>query len=351
MNVKIAYVTPRFYPHIGGVETHVYEIARRLAKEFEVEVLTTDPTGMLPEVEEIEGLRVRRFKSFAPSDAYFLSPSMQKFLKNHAKDYDLVHAHNFHALPAFYAGTSKPRRFVLTPHYHGHGHSFFRNLLFRFYRVYAGKIFEFANAVICVSEFEKKLVLRDFKVKGVVEVIPNGVNFDFVKKKRIGKKILFVGRVEKYKGLDFVVKALEYLPDFELEVVGKGSYKPKIVKLAKRLGVLDRVRFSQDLSREELVQKYAEAGVLVLPSKFEAYGLVVAEALASKTPCVVAKTSALAEWVDEKNVFGIDYPPEPRKLAELIEKVSRVEVEGVKIPNWDEVVEKLIDVYRTLDSC
>ncbi|MDK2781514.1 MAG: hypothetical protein PWR13_542 [Archaeoglobi archaeon] len=349
--MKIAYITPRFYPDIGGVETHVYEIARRIAREFEVEVLTTDPAGKLPEVEEIEGLKIRRFRSLAPGDAYFFSPSLRRFLKEHAKDYDLIHAHNFHALPAFYAGISKPRRFVLTPHYHGHGHSFFRNLLFRFYRVYAGKIFEFADAVICVSEFEKELVLRDFKVKGVVEVIPNGVNFDFMEKKKKEKKILFVGRIEKYKGLEFVVKALEYLPEFELEVVGKGSYKPKIVKLAKRLGVLERMKFYQDLSREDLVRKYAEASVLVLPSKFEAYGLVVAEALASRTPCVVAKTSALAEWVDEKNVFGIDYPPEPKRLAELIEKASKVEVREVEIPRWDEVVEKLIDVYRTLDSC
>ena len=45
--MKIAQICPRFYPDIGGVETHVYEISRRLAKEFELEILTTDPSGKL----------------------------------------------------------------------------------------------------------------------------------------------------------------------------------------------------------------------------------------------------------------------------------------------------------------
>ncbi|MEM0266108.1 MAG: glycosyltransferase family 4 protein [Archaeoglobaceae archaeon] len=343
--MKIAYVTPRFFPDIGGVETHVYELAKRM-KEFEVEVLTTDPSGKLPKFEEIEGIKVRRFKSYAPSNAYFFSNELRRFLKKHAKDYDLIHAHNFHALPALYAGLSNPKIFVFTPHYHGHGHSFFRNFLFKFYKIYAKKVFKVANAVICVSNFEKKLVSKDFKLEeGKIICIPNGVNKDFLQKSKIGKKILYVGRIEKYKGLDYLIQALKFLPDFELEIVGKGSYKGKIIKLSKKLGVLSRIKFYQDLSREELVRKYAEASVLALLSKFEAYGLVVAEALASKTPCVVAKTSALAEWVDERNVFGIEYPPNPAKLAELIKKASEVEVENVRVPSWDEVAEKTKELY------
>ncbi|MCX8151728.1 MAG: glycosyltransferase family 4 protein [Archaeoglobaceae archaeon] len=343
--MKLGYVTPSFYPQVGGVETHVYEIARRM-KEFEVEILTTDPSGKLSKHEEIEGMNIRRFRSFAPSNAYFFSVELRSFLKKHAKDYDLIHAHNFHALPALCAGLSDPKRFILTPHYHGHGHSSFRDLLFRFYKFYAKKIFEIANSIICVSYFERSLILRDFKVdRSKVHLIPNGVNFDFIKKNKIGNKILYVGRIEKYKGLDFVIKALKDLTEFELEIVGKGNYKNKIIKLAKELKVLDRIKFYQNLSREELVKKYSEASVLVLLSKFEAYGLVVAEALASKTPCVVAKTSALAEWVDDKNVFGINYPPDLNKLAELIKKASEVEVGDVRIPSWDEVAEKTKEVY------
>ncbi len=61
--MKIAQICPRFPPHIGGIETHVYEISKRLAKEFDVEVLTTDPRGALADVECIGDVAVRRFRS------------------------------------------------------------------------------------------------------------------------------------------------------------------------------------------------------------------------------------------------------------------------------------------------
>ncbi|MEG9195087.1 MAG: glycosyltransferase family 4 protein [Candidatus Methanoglobus sp.] len=346
--MRIAFVAPRFYPHIGGVETHVFELARRM-REFDVEVLATDPSGKLKKAEEIEEIKVKRFKSFAPGNAYFFSPELWSYLKRHSADYDLIHAHNFHAFPALYAALSRPKKLVFTPHYHGHGHSFFRDILFRIYRLYARRIFCQADLVICVSKFEKELILKDFKPKRV-EVIPNGVNFEFMEKRKNGKKILYVGRIEKYKGLDFVVEALKLLPDFRLEIVGKGSYKREIIRLAKKLEVLDRISFYQDLSREELLRRYSEASVLVLLSKFEAYGLVVAEALASKTPCVVAKTSALAEWVDEKNVFGISYPPSIPELAELIRKASEIGVGDVNIPSWNEVAKRVKKVYFALNE-
>jgi len=348
MDMRIAFVAPRFYPHIGGVETHVFELARRM-EEFEVEVLATDPSGKLKKVEEIGGIRVIRFKSYAPSNAYFFSPELRSYLKRHSGDYDLIHAHNFHAFPALYVALSKPKKFVFTPHYHGHAHSFFRNILFRPYKFYSRRIFDRADKIICDSFFERDLVLKDFGVENSkILAVPLGVNFDFIEKRKTGKKILYVGRIEKYKGLDFVVKTLRLLPEFRLEIVGQGSYKREIMKLAKNFGVLDRISFYQDLSREELLKRYSEASVLVLLSKFEAYGLVVAEALASKTPCVVAKTSALAEWVDNRNVFGVSYPPEITELAELIRKASEIEVGDVNVPSWDEVAERTKKVYFEL---
>ena len=352
--MRIAQVCPRFYPHIGGVETHVYEIAKRLVKDFEIEVLTTDLTGKLPKFEEIDGITVRRFKSFAPGEAYYFSLDLYRYLKRNSEKYDVIHAHNYHAFPAFLAYLSRKNKFVFTPHYHAHGHTFFRNLLHRPYKLIGGKMFEKADAVICVSNYEKNLILKNFKVDvNKIHVIPNGVNLEEFKiakkikkeKDRSFKRILYVGRIEKYKGIDYIVKALKYLDDFILEIVGKGSYKPKIIELARDLGVLNRVRFYQDLSREELIKKYSEADVFVLLSRYEAFGIVVAEALASGTPCVVARTSALIEWVDNKNVFGVYYPVDIPKLVKLIEEVSNVEVKDVKLPTWDDVAERLVEVY------
>ncbi len=356
--MRIAQVCPRFYPDIGGVETHVYEISKRLAKEFEVEVLTTDPSGKLPKIEDVEGVTVRRFKSLAPGDAYYFSLDLYRYLKKNSVKYDLIHAHNYHAFPALFAALSKrDSRFIFTPHYHAHGHSFFRNLLHKPYKLFGRKIFEKADAVICVSNYEKRLVLDNFRVAGnKIHVIPNGINLeefeevDKIKEQRDKslRRILFVGRIEKYKRLDYLVKALKHLPEnFVLEVVGKGSCKPKIVKLAKDVGVTGRIKFYQDLSRKELVRKYAEADVFVLLSKHEAYGIAVAEALAAKTPCIVANEAALKEWVDNKSVYQVDYPIDIDNLTELIKKLVEIDVvESDKLVSWDEVAMRIKRVYE-----
>ena len=354
--MKIAQVCPRFYPYHGGVETHVYEISKRLSKWFDVEILTTDPSGALKKEEKLDCITIRRFKSYAPSNAYYFSPELFKFLKRNSKKYDIVHIHNYHSLTSFFGALAKTKnKLIFTPHYHRKAHSVFRNLLIFPYSILLGrKIFERADEIVCVSEYEKKLLLNSFKISKDIFVIPNGVNFEEFKKiksiKKDEKTILYVGRIEKYKGVQYLVEVLSVLQDWKLIIVGRGQYKPKVIELAKKLGVLNRITFLQDLPRNKLLELYARASVFVLLSKQEAYGITVAEALVSKTPCIVAKSSALIEWVDNKNVFGINYPIDIKKLAELIVRASQVKVKltkklNKKIISWDDVAKKLKEIY------
>lgn len=74
--MKILQVCPKYFPSIGGVEQHVRNISERLAREYEVTVFATDPSGELPKEETINGVLVRRFKSFSPSGAYHVSFEM-----------------------------------------------------------------------------------------------------------------------------------------------------------------------------------------------------------------------------------------------------------------------------------
>jgi glycosyltransferase involved in cell wall biosynthesis len=355
--IRIAQVCHRYYPRIGGVQTHVKEISERLAKKYDVSVLTTDPSGKLPEEEVINGVEVRRFKSWAPYGAYYFSRALKKYLMENSSDYHVVHAHGYHAFPALYAAEAKGRnKFVFTPHYHGTGHTFFRSLLHIPYKFLGKKIFEKADKIVCVSNFERSLVLRNFKVdEKKVVVIPNGLNLEEFKglerrRKNYGA-ILYVGRLEKYKGVQYLIKALPKLgSDIILEVVGKGSCKESLVRLARKLGVENRVKFYQDLPRRELLQAYVDADLFVLLSKHEAYGISVAEALASGTPCIVANTSALRGWIDNENCFGIEYPIDVDKLVTLINEVIGKGVGDVKLPSWDEVVENLFRVYKSIEE-
>jgi glycosyltransferase involved in cell wall biosynthesis len=345
--MRVAQVCPRYSPDIGGVETHVAEISRRLVlKGHDVTVLTTDPSGRLPPEETLDGVRVKRFPVFAPGDAYYYSPALRSCLQN-AEGFDVVHAHSYHAFPAYFAASSKAKKFIFTPHYHGHGHTPLRNLLLKPYAFFGKRIFERADRVICVSGFEKDLVCRDFKCDDKAIVIPNGVNkaeFPGLEPWPKGMKvILYVGRLEEYKGVQYAIRAMPYLPWHRLLVIGKGPYRDSLVREAEAAGVKDKVGFMADQSRQDLLRWYATADVFVMLSTSEAYGITAAEALTAGVPCVVASGSALSEFVGD-SCQGVDLPIDGERLAAVIRE-AQFKGTPPNVLDWDEVAGRILNVY------
>ncbi|MCO5383572.1 MAG: glycosyltransferase family 4 protein [Methanosarcina barkeri] len=359
--MKIAQICPRYSPDIGGVETHVKEISERLVKAgHDVEVITTDPTGKLNKRDVINGVKVIRFGSFAPGNAYYFAPQIYFYLKKH--NYDVIHAHSYHALPAFFASLGRYHgKFVFTPHYHRHGHTTFRNLLHKPYRLLGKMIFSRADSVICVSEYEKELVESDFKVAAKTVKIPNGINlkeFENLKQRRKSpeektgreKTLLYVGRLEEYKGVQYIIQSLPELQGFRLRVVGKGPYEVELRSTAKSLGVERRVEWLKDLSRKELLECYTNADIFLMLSSHEAYGITVAESLAAGTPCIVAKGSALEEFVDGNACVGIQMPITAKKVVKAVRDLEKEKREGgnclKSVMDWNEVAERTIKVYE-----
>lgn len=340
---------PKYYPSFGGVEEHVKNISERLAKDHQVTVFACDPSGKLPREEDVNRVLVRRFKSFSPGDAYHISFEMAKELKK--SGFDIVHGHSYHALPLYFARYAKAGRFIVNPYYHGHGHTPIRDFLIKLYKPLGKKIFAHADKIITISEYEKEILAKDFSIqRSEISVIPPGIDLmEFANLDRIHKEtkaILYVGRLEHYKGVQHIIEALPLVDkEFCLKIVGKGPYKATLVKLIDRLGLNGRISFHEDLTRQELLKMYATAGLFILLSKYETLSIVVAEALAAKTPCIVANTSALSEWVDNKNCFGLDYPINNPELAELIRKVVGKSVGDVKLWDWDKMVGEVNGVY------
>jgi glycosyltransferase involved in cell wall biosynthesis len=349
--MRILQVLPRYLPVLGGVEEHVRNISERLAHQHEVTVFTTDPSGRLPREEIINGVLVRRFRGVSPQNAYHISIAMLRELQK--SEFDVVHGHNYHAFPVFFSRYASKKRFIVTPHYHGHGSSLLRDYLIKLYKPLGKKIFQEADRVIAVSNYEKALLMRDFTINGDIAVIPNGIDLAefkgidrFRKKDDAQRTILYVGRLDEYKGIQYVVQALPLLADdIHLEIVGNGPYKGHVEGIIRELGLENRVEFYQDLAREELLARYAGADLFVLMSRFEAFGITVGEALASKTPCIVANTSALSEWIDGRNCRGIDYPINVDHLADLIKQTIGHRVGEVKLWDWDRVAEEIVKIY------
>lgn len=359
--MKIAQICPRYSPDIGGVETHVKEISERLVKAgHDVEVITTDPTGKLSKQEIINGVKVIRFRSFAPGNAYYFAPQIYTYLKKH--DYDVIHAHSYHAFPAFFASLGRHGgKFVFTPHYHRHGHTTFRDLLHKPYRLLGKMIFSRADFVICVSEYENKLVKSDFEVAAKTVKIPNGINLKEFKDLRqpgkssnrnVGREriLLYVGRLEEYKGVQYIIQSLPKLQNFRLRIVGKGPYEAELRDMVKSFGLEGRVEWLKDLSRKELLECYVDADIFLMLSSHEAYGITVAEALAAGIPCIVAKGSALDEFVDGKNCIGIENPVSKQKVTKALkenDKKERNKNSGIEenIMDWDEVSARIEKQY------
>ena len=342
---------------VGGVSAHVRNISERLAKRHDVTVFATNDKGLEPWNEKINGVKVRRFRCYAPNNAYMFTVDMP--LQMRKETFDIVHAHGYHAFPMHLSTLAKGNRFIVTPHFHGAGHSPFRNALVTLLKPFGKRTLRKADAVVAVSNFEKSLICRELGLNSSkVQVIPNGVDFsEFANLKKHDqghRSMLYVGYLAAFKGVQYLVEVLPKLPkDVVLQIVGRGPMKPLMQKRASELGVSDRVNFHGNVPRNELLQMYADADVFAVLSKYEAYSIVVAEALTAGTPCIVANASALGEWIDDKSCFGVNLPVNLNELAKLINSVMDNRIDrralmkwrGTKILDWNEVTARLETVY------
>lgn len=353
---RIAYVSPGFPPDVGGVETHVARLsARAVAAGYEVEVLAQDETRALPGTSDLHGVRVRRFPASRLGGRYPLSTSVWAYLARHGSEYDLLHAQSYHAFPALGALLTRRVPVVVTPHYHGPGHTRLGAVLHRPYKLPGLALLRRAAAIIAVSRTEADVVRRDFPgIASRVIVIPNGVDtpVDGSGSVRPGA-ILTIGRLKAYKGVDRILATLPLLPTFTLTVIGEGPALPALREAAVRLGVSDRVSFLGTVGEAALASAFSEAAVYVSMSQQEAFGLTLAEALARRLPVVVSDVPA------HREVVGLAGPVHARLLspdaptAALAEEIAHATRLGrasavPSLPTWDEVAARTFEVYEAV---
>jgi glycosyltransferase involved in cell wall biosynthesis len=363
--LKILQVSPRFYPYIGGIETHVFEVSKRLAKDNDVCILTTDPSGKLPKEECINGIKIKRFRSFAPNEAFFFSPELYSVLKKeHA---DILHVHSNQSLSSLLAfmGMEKTnlKQLIFTPHYSPQGTTPLRKFLRKFYDKIQNRIFFGADRIICVSDYEIKLITKELKIPMEKLVkIPNGIDLEKFRnlpevKKEHDFQILFVGRLEKYKRVQWILHAVKSLankfPDKDIHfvVVGKGPYKQNLLSLCKDLDLENYVTFKEGLPYDELLKEFSKCDVFVLISSFEIFGIVVLEALALNKSIIISNDGALPELFGRYGFVVNSIKQVENSLNILINNRNGVKVNfDIKNYTWDSVASEILKLYKKVLS-
>lgn len=345
--MKIVQVTPRYPPNTGGVETHVKEISERLVERgHEVTVITADAGEDMSNKETRNGVNVERYKGFAPSGAFHIAPGITPAVRR--VDGDVVHAHNYHSLPVFLAAIGlREERFIVTPHYHGGSENRFREGLLTLYQPFGRWAVRQANEVIAVSDWERDRIQDDFGI--TASVIPNGLDVDRFAKARPEERnrpyLLCVGRLEKYKGVQYVIRALPHLSEYDLVVAGSGPYRDDLEQIAQDAGVANRVEFLGFVDDKRLQGLYAGAEVYVTLSEFEAYGITVGEALAAGTPCVIRDTAGLSDWAKQEGCVAVNQIAS-NPVANAVRESQGRPVDIRQLPSWPEVVNGILDIYQ-----
>lgn len=362
--IRVLQVVQRFYPELGGLETHVAEVTSRLAAmpEIEITIATTDRSGTLPREELINGVRVIRRRSWPKNRDYYFCPGLIPVIRR--GHWDLVHlqgGQTFVPLIGMLASLSARIPYVLTFHTGGHSTAG-RSLMGRIRTKALTPLLSHARRLVAVSRFEKKSFVAATGIDpGRFTVINNGGALPAVPAGTVPMPgtIVSSGRLEKYKGHHRVIQALplirQRIPGARLIILGAGPYEAELRALAERLGVAAAVTIEHlpPSERARMAQILAGSAVMAALSSFEAHPVGIMEAIALGLPVLGCDVAGIGDLVEDGLVRGIDVGAGPDQVAAaLVEMLqdnnsaSARQAPDFKLPTWESCTAALADVYR-----
>ncbi len=387
--MKVAQLSTRYPPGPGGVERHVAEVAARLGRDgHSVDVYTSELYREFPMERLDPGVAREERTAFGavhrlpvwslPGELHYpFFRGLEAALERDRPD--VMHAHTYGTNQVAVArrfGARHRTPFVLTAHFHPiwsiYG-GWLRHRIRGFYdRRLAGPVLASAARVIVQTREEERLLRGLGVALPPVEIIPPGYAplpdppasaGSFSDRTGIPTPyVLFVGRLASNKGLTDLLPAFAALARDDaaarLVLVGTdGGMRATLAVRARSLGIEPRVHFLGHVADETLLAAaYRDARVTVLPSEYEAFGLVLLESLAEGTPVIASRVGGIPEFIEDGR-SGLLFPPgdvpaltaalrrlwEDPELARRLGRYGRTEV--VPQYTWDRLVARLERVY------
>ena len=318
--------------HYSGLPKYFYFLAKHLAlNDVDVEVVvdSEDRVERLREITEdlpishhVIGPPVTGMKSKA---MYALKIS--RYLKD--KDFDVLHSCD--VLPYFYLGVKNRKPVVFQP---------FSNEMFqmggpvrRMLSFVMRKCGQESDALAVVGEWQMNSMLHDFKVpRSKAFVLPVGIDIDFVRDKAWGKEIakhqlglsqerfiiLSVNILHKIKGIDYLIRALQYIPKALLIITSSGPAESNLKRLVKELDLQMKVIFTGNVPENKIYDYYSASDVYVHPTLLNGSSMGIMEAEVFGLPIV----STHQEFLVDGNGYVVN-EKDPLLLAHAINKVRK----------------------------
>jgi 1,2-diacylglycerol 3-alpha-glucosyltransferase len=256
---------------------------------------------------------------------------------------DIIHAHSPFLLGRLGARAARQHNLPLVFTFHTlyeqyvHYFPFVKNTSKKVIKAIARNFSNSCNVVIAPTKLVENY-LRSIGITTAVVKIPTGIDMDEFKdldrnwlRNNYGvgsdeKVLLFVGRLGKEKNVVFLIKSfqevLKSIPDCRLVLVGKGPQEGFLRQLCRQMDIENKVIYTGELSRQQVVHCYASADIFVFPSVTDTQGLVIGEAKAAGIPVVAIRAFGPAEMVNH-NEDGILTELSLTAFTEAIVKLIR----------------------------
>jgi glycosyltransferase involved in cell wall biosynthesis len=387
--LKILQVIPYFYPawRYGGSVRVAYDLCRKLVENGHSVTVYTSDTGNENALgdcvaKRVEGVNVFYFKnlnSFAAERKLFLTPSLLSAVRNDVKSFDIVHIHGIRTsqnpiLHYFLKKNSVP--YVVQAH-GAIPRVGMAKMKLVYDLLFGCRLLKDASKVIALAPVEAQQYERMGVLEEKIAIIPNGIDLSeyaklppkgcFKKKFNIPedkKVILYFGRIHKNKGIDFLVRAYNYLiKNMKLEhtlmvIAGPDDgYLSRTRSLVSSFELSDKVVFTGILQGKKKIEAYVDSNVVVNVEPRNVFGLVPLEAAACSTPVIVCRGNAISEVIHKgKFGFSVEYD-DIVELAESMHRMLDIDTmskemgrEGRKFIfenyGWTDIVPRLERVYE-----
>ena len=364
--MKVLNIVKYYYPSVGGMETYVRQLCSGIPKNGIVpSILTLNNIASIETAwERVDEIPVRRVACQLRLFSQPVSLSFEAEMRDLILETDLVHLHSpFPNAEMLYKHISKPLvvTWCVDP-----ANTRWKKL-FPLFRPSLIRVLEMARKIVLIGPnlLENSPTLQPYQHK--CDVIP--LAYSHVKGydsrptvrnlNQARPTILFVGKLRKYKGVEYLIRALQYIPEVLLRVVGNGEELSNLRQLTNKLGIDSRVTFLENVPNEHLPVEYKNANLFVLPSidASEAFGIVQAEAMSYGLPVINTDLPSSVPFVSLNGVTGITVPPgDPVALAAAIKRLcfnpifyencSRNALQRAKLFTEENMIEKYTEVYR-----